>query len=169
MLVLLEQITFFTISDTNFTTRWGRILDGRRANLIHTLKVGDIFILPGSSGGVWVRIIIWTLRLCHACVILIGCTPVLFGELWLNPLVRLHEPLLAFKLSDAVLERLYCLLTLINLFLVVSLARVKKCVLEELNHSMQLFIHSVECAVDVQFESRWLTFNVLHCLRRLLV
>ena len=125
LLVVCEQVTLVVISDTDFTTRRGRIRATRWAHTIHTFQISHDFILPYFSGSVWVRIVIWTLWPCHAWVILVSCTPVLFSEPRLKHWVRLHELLLTLELGYAVLERLYCLLTLINLFLVVSLARVE--------------------------------------------
>ena len=64
--------------------------------------------------------------------------------------MRLDELLLAFELGDAVFEHFIRLLTLIDLLLVVRLARVEEGVLEELHHAMQLLIDSVERPVHVQ-------------------
>ena len=74
----------------------------------------------------------------------------LLHDFLLDHLVRLNELLLTFELGDAVFERFIRLLTLVDLLLVVRLARVEERVLEKLHHAIQLLIDSVERPINVQ-------------------
>lgn len=53
---------------------------------------------------------------------------------------------------DAVLQKLGCLLTFIDLLLIVRLARIKQRVLEQLKHLVDFLVHLDEGIVDEVFE-----------------
>lgn len=53
---------------------------------------------------------------------------------------------------DAVLQQLGCLLTFIDLLLIVRLARIKQRVLEQLKHLVDFLVHLDEGIVDEVFE-----------------